>query len=72
MFLNQNEKQVNTEYGKLPKMLTIRECADMLNLSYNCIHQMCIDNKVVHIKAGTKYLVNFDNLVNYLSTGEVE
>ena len=33
---------------------------------------MCINGKIVHIRAGNKYLINWDKLVDYLNTGELE
>ena len=34
------------------------------------IRKMCITGKVVHVRVGTKYLVNLDKLAEYLETGD--
>lgn len=53
---------------KIPTMLTIKETARVTNLPVNFIRQLVWDNKIVYTKAGTKYLVNLDKLVEYLNT----
>lgn len=51
----------------IPQMLTIRECSDRTNISYDAIRKLCIRGKIVHIRAGNKYLVNFGKFVEYLN-----
>jgi DNA binding domain, excisionase family len=51
----------------VPTMLTIAETAKRTGLSYNNIRQLCLNNEIVYIKAGTKYLINFDKFVDYLN-----
>lgn len=52
---------------EVPTMLTITETAKRTGLSYNNIRQLCIDNEIVYIKAGTKYLINLDKFIAYLN-----
>ena len=54
----------------IPEMLPIKEVASRTGLSYNYIRKLCIENKIVHVKAGVKYLVNFGRFCEYLNKGE--
>lgn len=53
----------------VPKMRTIKETAKETELSYNYIRNLCLQNKIVYVRAGNKYLVNVDKLIEYLNTG---
>ena len=55
---------------KLPTMVTIQEAANQTGLSYDYIRKMCIQDKIVYVKAGAKRLVNLDMLRRYLNRGE--
>ena len=57
---------------KVPLMLTIKETADRTGLSYHFIRQLCIENKIVYLKAGNKYLINFDRFIDFLNGDEVQ
>lgn len=52
---------------KIPRMVTIREAAQATSISEYAIRKMCRDNSIVHIRAGVKYLVNFDRLIETLN-----
>lgn len=54
----------------VPKFGTINECAKMTGLSKFHVRQLVLQNKVKYIQAGIKYLVNVDNLVDYLNKGD--
>ncbi len=54
----------------VPRFGTINECAKMTGLSKFHIRQLVLQNKVKYIQAGIKYLVNVDNLVDYLNKGD--
>ena len=56
--------------SNLPRMLTINETAKESGLSANFIRQLCVNNRIVFVKAGTKYLINFTKFVEYLNTGD--
>lgn len=55
---------------KIPTMLTIVEAAEVTNLSAYRIRQLCLSGQIVHIRAGSKILVNLDRLVEYLNRGD--
>ena len=49
------------------KMLTLKEASAATGLSYYCLRNLCLENKVAHITSGTKYLINADRLEDYLN-----
>ena len=57
---------------KIPRMLGLREVAELTGLSYYYLRQLCLENKIVHVRAGNKYLVNLDKLVEYLNGEQTE
>lgn len=54
----------------LPKMKTIKEVSELTALPYSLIRNLCIQNKIVHIRTGKKYLINYDRFIDYLNCGE--
>ena len=54
----------------VPRMTTIDETARMANVPKHFVRQLVIQNRVVHVKAGRKYLINFDRFIDYLNSGE--
>ena len=57
--------------GTVPRMLTIQQAADETGISYGCIRRWCLENRIVFVRSGTKYLINMDRLGDYLN-GESE
>ena len=57
---------------KTPIMLTIRETALKVNLPPYFIRQLTKQEKIKYVKAGKKFLINFQSLLNYLNTGDFE
>ncbi len=57
--------------NQIPTMLTIKELAECTKLSYSYIRKLCIENKIVYIKSGTKYLVNYNRFIEFLNTGTI-
>lgn len=55
------------EAVKVPTMLTIKELSEKSGLSYDCIRNWCLQGKIVYIKAGNKYLVNYEKFIDYLN-----
>lgn len=48
-------------------MLTIKEAAALVNgMTEYRVRQMCINDQILHIMAGRKYLINKDIFLNYL------
>ena len=64
------EKQLFQHGDKIPIMVTIREVANQTGLSYDYIRKICIQDKIVYVKAGAKRLVNLDILRRHLNRGE--
>lgn len=57
---------------ELPKMATINECAKIVKLAKYHIRQLVLQGKVKYVKAGKKYLINLNSLVEYLNNGETQ
>ena len=53
----------------IPRMRTIKQTAEETGLAYNYIRNLCLQNKIVYVRAGNKYLINVDKLIDYLNTG---
>lgn len=54
-------------------MKTIKQAAVETGLSYSCIRQLCIENKIKFIRSGKKYYVNMPSLIEYCGgCGEIE
>ncbi len=54
-------------------MRTIKKCVQMVKaedpdsaITYNAIKTLCLNNQVSFIKIGTRYLVNYDSLLDCL------
>lgn len=54
----------------MPQMLTIAQAAEKTGLSYDRIRKMCLENKLIYVKSGSKYLINSNHLAEYLSHGD--
>lgn len=54
----------------VPTMWKVKEAAEHTGLSYDYIRKLCIQKKIPAIKAGSKYLINADKLMEYLNQGE--
>ena len=50
----------------LPQMETINKTAKITNLPKYFVRQLVLQRKIKYVKAGKKYLVNVDNLIEYL------
>ena len=58
--------------ANIPTMLTINQTAERVGLAKHFIRQLCLQNKICHVKAGTRYLINLERFVDYLKAGEAE
>lgn len=54
----------------IPCMITINEAAQIVKLAKYHIRQLVMQDKVKYVKAGRKYLLNLDSLINYLQNGD--
>lgn len=57
----------HTDTLNLPRMKTLKEMAELTGLSYTALRNLCMEKKIVHIRAGKKYLINYDRFVDYLN-----
>ncbi|NBH99774.1 DNA-binding protein [Hominisplanchenecus murintestinalis] len=55
-----------------PTMVTLNEASAQSGLSYDYLRKLCLQKKIVYVRAGCKYLVNLEKLVEYLNRGEKE
>ncbi len=56
----------------IPRMMTIKETAEITHLPQHFIRQLVLQKKIVFIRAGTRYLINLERLIDYLNTGDIE
>jgi excisionase family DNA binding protein len=54
----------------VPTMVTLAEASRQTHLSYDFLRKLCLQNKIVYIRAGTKYLINLEKLVEFLNQGD--
>ncbi len=79
VFQPESEEKLNT-YGisgcenapktteiKIPRMLTIRETAELFGLPVHFVRDKVNSGEVVAVKAGRKFLVNVDRFADYLN-----
>ena len=57
---------------KAPIMKTIKEIMEETKFSYKHIVSLCRENKIVYIKSGKKYLINYEKFIEYLNVGDKE
>ena len=55
---------------KVPTMKTIKEVIQETGLSYRHIVYLCHNDKIVYIKAGKKFLINYEKFIDYLNMGD--
>lgn len=65
-----NAKKEKT-ISRIPTMKTIKEAAAETGLSYDFIRKLCLQKRIVCIKAGCKYLINMEKLSEFLNGEEV-
>lgn len=53
----------------IPRMESIKNTAKLLHLPEYFVRQKVLAGEIVAVKAGAKYLVNVDKLIEYLNTG---
>ena len=54
----------------VPTMWGLKEAAENTGLSYDYVRKLCIQKKIPAVKAGCRYLINGDKLLEYLNQGE--
>lgn len=66
----EGDSKQSTDNGalqKLPVMKSIKEMVELTGFSYMHLRNLCLENKIVHIRAGKKYLINYDRFCDYLN-----
>ena len=61
---------MNNTIDMIPEMVTLKEASNRTGVSYDWLRKLCLQGKIVHIRAGSKYLLNFGKLIDYLNTGD--
>ena len=57
---------------KIPTMVTLSEASKQTSLSYDYLRKLCLAGQITHIRAGKKYLINLEKLVDYLNGGTAD
>ncbi len=52
----------------IPEMVTIREASKRTGLSYDCIRKMALSGKIVYIRVGRKFFINFGKFCEFLDS----
>ena len=55
----------------MPTMLPIKKAAKETGLSYSFIRNLCIQGKIVYIRSGNRYFINFEKFTEFLDNGGV-
>lgn len=55
--------------AEIPRMVPIRKAAELTGLSYDYIRKLCINDQIVYVRAGNKYIVNLGKLIDFLNVG---
>lgn len=66
----QRHNRKENEQMTIPTMVSIKEASRQTGISYEFIRQLIRERKIIYVRAGVKFLVNMESLVEYLSTGE--
>lgn len=51
-------------------MATVIESAEITGLAKHYVRQLALQNKVSHVRAGKKILINVEKLIEFLNAGE--
>ncbi len=69
---NIEDEKIGTHSSEdnIPKMIPLKQASEQTGLSYYALRGLCLENKIIYVKSGSKYLVNFGSLVNFLNGGD--
>lgn len=59
-------------FKNVPTMKSICECSQIAGLAKYHVRQLVLQDKIKYVKAGRKYLVNLESLIEYLNNGETQ
>lgn len=54
----------------IPTMAGLAEASKQTGLSYDFLRKLCLQNKIVYVRAGARYFVNMEKLAEFLNQGE--
>ena len=54
----------------IPEMIGLREAARRTGLSYGFLRRLCLSGQIVYVRAGSKFLINWQRFVDYLNRGD--
>lgn len=54
----------------IPEMLSLRETSVRSGLSYDFIRKLCLQNRIVYVRNGRKFFVNWSRFCDFLNDGE--
>lgn len=58
---------MNNLQSLVPNMVTVKELARLTHISEYAIRRLCATKQITYIKAGTKFLINYDRFIDYLN-----
>lgn len=60
---------LNTEIipEMIPEMIGLKEAARRTGLSYGFLRRLCLSGQIVHVRAGSKFLINWQKLCDFLN-----
>ena len=64
---NSTQADNGMQLQKLPVMKTIKEMVELTGFSYAHLRNLCLENKIVHVRAGKKYFINYERFADYLN-----
>lgn len=71
---NIEDEKIGTQPSEdnVPKMIPLKQASEQTGLSYYALRGLCLENKIIYVKSGSKYLVNFGSLVDFLNRGDLK
>ena len=55
----------------IPTMLTINKTIELTGLSKYYLRNLIADNKIVYLKTGNRFLINFEKLIEFLNGEDI-
>ena len=55
---------------QLPRMMTISQTAKETGFSEHALRRLVKSGEIVHVKLGTKVMINLDKFIEFLNRGE--
>lgn len=58
------------ELKAMPVMKSLNEAEKLSGMPYTTLRKLCMAGKIVHIRLGSKYMINWNKFVEYLNNGD--